>query len=461
MLHHRSFAQLRQMYRSGELSPADVARSALAHGQRVQAATNAFALLDEHRALVAATASERRWRAGKPASDLDGMPLTVKDFAAVEGWPTRRGSLTTSGAPAAESTVFVERLQQAGAVLLGKTRAPEFNWKGVTDSPGFGETRNPWNLDLTPGGSSGGCAAAVASGTVRVSFGSDAGGSVRIPAAFSGTIGLKPTYGFIPMAPLPSHFSGMAHIGPLGASTADVIDAMRIVAGSSPRDWTSGGSAACLGELPEDAMNGLKIGLLAPRRWADADAATGRAIDRVLGALRAGGIAIREIDFDIHGASAIGRRLYEIACREIVRGIPEPQHHLLDPGLVACARTTGDVDLPGYFALMHQRNQFGHALAALFEQIDVMLLPTVPIAAFAVGRDVPPGWPDQNWLSWNPYTPAFNALQAPALSFPVWPDGDLPIGVQLVARAFDDGRLLRLGAWLEARLPFRSSPLAR
>ena len=107
----------------------------------------------------------------------------------MRGWPTRRGSALTSAEPAAAHTVFVQRLADAGAVLLGKTRAPEFNWKGITDSPAFGITRNPWNPSLTPGGSSGGCAAAVAAGVVRLSMGSDAGGSIRIPAAFTGTIG--------------------------------------------------------------------------------------------------------------------------------------------------------------------------------------------------------------------------------------------------------------------------------
>lgn len=225
MIHQQAFSDLRQQYRQGKLSPVDVARSALQHADRVASLTNAFALIDVDRALAAARRSEQRWRSGQAIGDLDGMPMTIKEFAAVKGWPTRRGSLTTSADPAPESTVFVARLEEAGTVLLGKTRAPEFNWKGVTDSPGYGVTRNPWNLDLTPGGSSGGCAAAVASGVVRVSFGSDAGGSVRIPAAFSGILGLKPTFGLIPVVPVPSHFSNTAHVGPLGVSSVDLIEA--------------------------------------------------------------------------------------------------------------------------------------------------------------------------------------------------------------------------------------------
>ena len=204
MLHQTPWPRLRELYRLGEVSPMDVARSALEHAERADPIINAFALLDRAGTLAGARESEERWRQGAALGPLDGMPVAIKEFAAVRGWPTRRGSALTSAEPAAAHTVFVQRLADAGAVLLGKTRAPEFNWKGITDSPAFGITRNPWNPSLTPGGSSGGCAAAVAAGVVRLSMGSDAGGSIRIPAAFTGTIGLKPTHGRIPCRPCPA-----------------------------------------------------------------------------------------------------------------------------------------------------------------------------------------------------------------------------------------------------------------
>lgn len=453
MVHRQSFADLRLLYGRGALSPVEVARSALAHAEQVGARTNAFALLDGERALSAAATSEDRWRKGEALSPLDGMPVTVKDFAAVAGWPTRRGSRTTSGAPSTETAIFAERLLAAGAVILGKTRAPEFNWKGVTDSPAFGITRNPWNLSLTPGGSSGGCAAAVAAGVVRISFGSDAGGSVRIPAAFCGTLGLKPSFGLIPMAPLPSHFSGTAHIGVLGAASDDVLDALRIAGGRTPHDWTSA-DAPDLYAATMPPVAGLRIGLLARERWADGHAENEAAIDMVAQALGDGGFHIRAVDFDVHAASAVGRSLYEIACSAIVKGIPEAQRALLDPGLTDFARAADGMSLADYLDVLRRRDVCGNALAALFEEIDVLMLPTVPIAPFAAGMNVPPGSRHQNWFSWNPYTPAFNASQAPALSFPIWlPVQELPASVQFAARRLDDRRLLQLGAWLEERLP--------
>ena len=156
MLHQTPWPRLRELYRLGEVSPVDVARSALEHAERADPIINAFALLDRAGALAGARESEERWRQGAALGPLDGMPVAIKEFAAVRGWPTRRGSALTSAEPAAAHTVFVQRLADAGAVLLGKTRAPEFNWKGITDSPAFGITRNPWNPSLTPGGSSGG-----------------------------------------------------------------------------------------------------------------------------------------------------------------------------------------------------------------------------------------------------------------------------------------------------------------
>ncbi len=461
MIHQQSFSALRRHYRSGEVSPLDVAHSALAHAERVGALTNAFALLDHGRAMAAARLSTQRWQAGCPVGDLDGMPMTVKEFAAVRGWPTRRGSRTTSAEPAPASTVFVDRLEAAGAVLLGKTRAPEFNWKGVTDSPGFGVTRNPWNLDLTPGGSSGGCAAAVAAGVVRVSFGSDAGGSVRIPAAFSGVLGLKPTFGRIPLSPVPSPFSGTAHVGPLGLDGTDMLEALQVAGGASARDWTSTDESADARAASEQPIETLRIGVLRLTHWDEAAPVVHAAMAEVMTVLHARGLDMREVDFDVRAASRVGRDFYHLACAQIVRGIDAAARQLLDPGLVACAAAAEKFGLQDYFHLMKQRDAMGATLAGLFDDVDVLVLPTVPIMAFGAGRNVPEDWHDPDWFSWNPYTPAFNALHVPALSYPLWPGGAiLPVGVQFVARKHRDRLLLRLGTWLQSCFPIRLSPLA-
>ena len=372
----------------------------------------------------------------------------------MRGWPTRRGSALTSAEPAAAHTVFVQRLADAGAVLLGKTRAPEFNWKGITDSPAFGITRNPWNPSLTPGGSSGGCAAAVAAGVVRLSMGSDAGGSIRIPAAFTGTIGLKPTHGRIPCRPAQRLREHRAH-RPHRRRHGRAAEAYLATRGASPLDWTSNlgedGGADARPRAPASAC--CRPGAGAAQR-----APVRAALDERW-ALRADGFDVTEVDYDIEAASQVGQDLYRLGCAAAVRAIAPEQHGRLDPGLLAFVQGVDDWPISRYHAICQQRDRHANELAALHARVDLLLLPTVPLCAFEAGRDVPQDQPGADWMSWNPYTPAFNSAQVPALSYPVWAQGAaLPAGVQWVAPKYREDRLLAMGRWMETRFPVRIAP---
>ncbi|MGZ5277510.1 MAG: amidase family protein, partial [Caldimonas sp.] len=198
-----SATQLLALYRTRDASPVEATQAVLARIERVDPVLNAFCFLAPEEAMRAARASEARWWRGEPEGELDGVPASIKDLILAKGWPTLRGSRTIDreqswdvDAPASA------RLREAGAVLLGKTATPEFGCKGETNSPLTGITRNPWNPANTPGGSSGGTAAAVASGMGPISVGTDGAGSVRIPAAFCGNFGLKPSFGRVPAYPL-------------------------------------------------------------------------------------------------------------------------------------------------------------------------------------------------------------------------------------------------------------------
>jgi len=453
MIHQQSYGQLRDQYGQGQLSPLDVTESALAHAAGADRELNAFALIDRERALASARQSETRWRRGEQKSAIDGMPVSIKEFAAVRGWPTRRGSVVTPSTAAAASAVFVQRIEDAGGVLIGKTRAPEFNWKGVTDSVGYGVTRNPWNLALTPGGSSGGCAAVVAAGVVRVSMGSDAGGSVRIPAAFTGTLALKPTFGRIPVAPLPSAFHNVVHVGPIAASVAELADMMGVVAGASVHDWTSVGLET---RTTQGAVAKLRIGLLSPSRWSDSAQAVKDGMREVLDLMSNSGFEIEEVDFDVRGASAIGACLYRQGCLAVLDSLAAQDLAHIDQEFIRFARVGEGATVPQLSEVLRQRDLFANLLSELLGRVDVLVLPTMPIVAFDAGRNVPAGWNDRDWMSWNPYTPAFNVTQVPALSFPVWPrGGKLPVGIQLVAQRAREDKLLHLAGWLEALLPIR------
>src|SRR4051812_7020193 len=201
-LHLPPATRLLQLYASRELSPVDATKAALTAIERHNPRFNAFCLVDHDSALTYARQSEARWMKGAPLGLLDGVPTSVKDLILTRGWPTLRGSRTIDPEQDwHDDGVLVGSLRRAGAVLIGKTTTPEFGWKGVTDSPVYGVTRNPWKADLTPGGSSGGGAVAAACGMGALHVGTDGGGSIRIPASFTGVGGFKTTYGNVPPQP--------------------------------------------------------------------------------------------------------------------------------------------------------------------------------------------------------------------------------------------------------------------
>jgi aspartyl-tRNA(Asn)/glutamyl-tRNA(Gln) amidotransferase subunit A len=243
--------QLLALYRSGQASPTEATQAVLARIEQLNPRLNAYCLVDATSALASAAASTERWRRAEPAGPLDGVPVSIKDLILTRGWPTRRGSRTVDpDQPWDTDAPATARLREAGAVLLGKTTTPEFGCKGETNSPLTGVSRNPWNLARTPGGSSGGTAAAVAAGLGPLSVGTDGAGSVRIPAAFCGNVGLKPSFGRVPAYPL-SPFGTVAHLGPHAMSVADVALMLNVLAQPDPRDWTS---------LPPDGRD-WRIGL--------------------------------------------------------------------------------------------------------------------------------------------------------------------------------------------------------
>ena len=209
-----SATELIAQYRRKQLSPVEAVEAALHRIDSHDGVVNAFRLVDAGAAMAAAKTSEQRWMQGEPQGLVDGIPTTIKDLVLARGWSTLRGSRTTDENQTwDEDAPATARLREHGAVILGKTTTPEYGWKGVTDSPLTGITRNPWNTGRTPGGSSGGAAVAAALGMGALHVGTDGGGSVRIPAGFTGIFGHKPSFGRVPAYP-PSAFPNLSHVGP-------------------------------------------------------------------------------------------------------------------------------------------------------------------------------------------------------------------------------------------------------
>jgi aspartyl-tRNA(Asn)/glutamyl-tRNA(Gln) amidotransferase subunit A len=236
----KSAVELAAGYRAGAFSPTDAPEDVLNRVRAVNSAINAIVTLDEEGARDAALGSELRFRAGKPLGALDGIPMTIKDSVPVAGIRTTWGSrLYADHVPAADD-LAVARLRAGGAVILGMSNCPEFTLHGYTDNLVFGTTRNPWDVALTPGGSSGGAAAAVASGLGPVAIGTDAGGSIRRPSSYTGLVGLKPSLGRVPrVETFPTTLPGLEVVGPMARTVADLVAVMDTISGSDARDPTS------------------------------------------------------------------------------------------------------------------------------------------------------------------------------------------------------------------------------
>jgi aspartyl-tRNA(Asn)/glutamyl-tRNA(Gln) amidotransferase subunit A len=234
-----SATELLELYRGRALSPVEATEAALRQIELHDPRVNAYCLVDAKRALAQARKSEERYVTGEPRGRFDGVPASIKDVLLTREWPTLRGTRTADpGQEWDEDSPVAARMREHGAILLGKTTTPEYGWKGVTDSPLTGFTVNPWAPTRTAGGPSGGSAAAVAFGMGPLSVGTDGGGSVRIPAAFCGIAGQKPTNGRVPFRPA-SPFGTLAHAGSMARTVADAALMLGVLSPPDARDWTS------------------------------------------------------------------------------------------------------------------------------------------------------------------------------------------------------------------------------
>lgn len=439
-------------FRSGTWTPVDALDSALDAVRRLDGAVNAITMLDEPAARGAAELSARRWRAGEPVGPVDGVPLTVKDMVPTRGWPTYRGSnLVDDTGPWDVDAPFVARLRESGQVIFGKNTTPEFGWKGVTDSLRHGVTRNPWDPGRTSGGSSGGAAAATALGMGTWSVGTDGGGSVRIPGAFSGVVALKPTYGQVPIYPA-SPYGTLSHIGPMTRSVTDCALLLDVIARPDPRDWSA------MPTHPGSYLDGLDAGVSGTRIAFSPDLGIGRNDPEVEAAVRAAvdvlrdqGAQVDEIDLRIADPVAAFHTLWFTGAAKVIDAYGPGARERIDPGLRSAIEEFGDrATAADYLDAVAVRADLGRVMGELHTTYAALLTPTMPIAAFPAGQPAPDGWPSPLWTSWTPYTYPFNMTQQPALTVPCGFTRDgLPIGLQVVAARHDDAAALRVGRAFE------------
>jgi aspartyl-tRNA(Asn)/glutamyl-tRNA(Gln) amidotransferase subunit A len=426
--------ELLALYRSGQASPVEVTQAVLKRIERVNPQINAFCLVDEKAALASARASEARWQAhrqqGTPVGALDGVPTSIKDLILTQGWPTLRGSRTVDpNQPWDVDAPATARLREAGAVLLGKTTTPEFGCKGETNSPATGITRNPWNLNHTPGGSSGGTAAAVAAGLGPIGVGTDGAGSVRIPAAFCGNVGLKPSFGRVP------------------AYVLKQPDA---------RDWTSlppDASDYTVGL--EDGIRGLRIAYSPTLGYAkNVHPEIAAAVEAAVQQLQALGAHVEQIDPGFEDPLDITTGLWFLGAYTVWKGLSAEQQAVADPDFKAEAELGAQLSALQIQQLNQRRGVLGSHMRQFMQRFDLLVTPAVSIPAFEARAAGTVTMDPVSMLGWTPFSYPFNLTQQPAITVPCGlTRSGLPMGLQIVGPMFGDALVLRAARAFESVMP--------
>jgi aspartyl-tRNA(Asn)/glutamyl-tRNA(Gln) amidotransferase subunit A len=442
-------SELVEGFRKKTLSPVDVTRAVLSRIEQLNPKLNAFCLVSET-ALEDAKASEARWAAGQPRGLLDGVPVSIKDIILTKGWPTLRGSKTVDPkGPWNDDAPATARLREHGAVLLGKTTTPEFGWKGVTDSPLTGITRNPWNTAKTPGGSSGGAAAAVASGMGPLAVGTDGGGSIRIPCSFTGLFGIKPSFGRVPAWPL-SPFGTVAHVGPMTRTVADAALMLNVLAQPDARDWHA---------LPYDARDwrmgldrgvaDLRIAYSPDLGYAKVDPEVRKIVDDAVKLFSDLGAKVEQKDPGFTDPAPIFTTHWFSGAAFLMKGIKNQK--LVDPGLREVAAQGAKITADQLLDAQMKRGALGVHMNLFHREYDLLLTPTLSIAAFDAGKEVADKMLQERWTDWTPFSFPFNLTQQPAASIPCGlTKAGLPVGLHIVGPRYADALVLRAAQAFES-----------
>jgi aspartyl-tRNA(Asn)/glutamyl-tRNA(Gln) amidotransferase subunit A len=437
----REFAQ-------GNLSPVEVASALLQRIQRLDPEGETFRVVDPDTTGELARQAEVRLQELERGGHLDGVPVAIKDSFYTRGWSTLYGSkMVDPDQSWGRDAPSVSALKRHNAVLVGKTTMPEFGWKGVNDSPLTGITRNPWDRTKTPGGSSGGNGAALASGMTPLALGSDIGGSVRIPASFCNVVGLKPTQHIAPVR-RDAKTGLLLHAGVMARTVEDIALAMDVIAewhpnrpGRPHRPRRGTGYRDALGEDVE----GLRIALAPGLGFAEVASEVEDAVREAARTLDALDAWVTEVDPGIDDPTDLYRRLLVPTLAHSVDEVPAPRREHIDPGLAEIAEQGRAMAAVDHVGAMQERRALIGKVGRLQHHYDILLTATVPVLPFEAGREVPPDWPHRRWWTWTPLTFPFNVTGQPAISVPcAFSREGLPIGVQFVGPRHREDLVLKV-----------------
>ena len=454
--------ELAAMIRTGEISPVEAVRQSLDRIGKVQPRLNAFAFIYPEEAIEEARKAESAVMHGKKLGPLHGVPIAIKDFTPTKGKRTTRGSYAYENWVPDFNPAIVRRLLEAGAIIVGKTTTPEFAYASFTRSKLWGETLNPWDPTKTPGGSSGGSGAAVASGCISLAEGTDMGGSVRIPAAICGIVGLKPSFGRIPMDILNTVFDNISHFGPLARTVDDAALFLKVAEGPDEKDIMSQLAPIPLPDNLSSEVKGLRLAVSKNLGIYAVDHEVAMRFDVTCKNLSDAGAILEEVDlnWNIKMVEA-WYDIWRVYLADATSEVLDAYRHKMDPELLKLIDAGMNMNALHYRKLEEIRTRQWHLLMPILERNDALLCPTMALPApDKDASDTDFEWVDEKGLLHGlEMTCLFNSVgQCPVLSVPsgMTKEG-LPTGIQIVGRRFDDPTVLRIGKTIEEIQPWADS----
>ncbi|HSB41170.1 MAG TPA: amidase [Methylomirabilota bacterium] len=450
--------ELAALIRAKRVSPVEVVDAALARIERLNPALNCFAAVTAEEARDAAVAAEVAVMTGEALGPLHGVPVSIKDLVFTRRVPTTGGSRLFADHVPEEDAVCVERLKGAGAIIVGKTTTPEFGHKGVTDSPLFGVTRNPWNPALTPGGSSGGAGAAVGAGLGPLAVGTDGGGSIRVPASFCGIYGLKPSFGRVPQAPGFPGWETFSHTGPMTRTVRDAALMLDVIAGPDDRDRYSLPAAgrSFLAACDED-LAGLSVAWTPDLGYARVDPEVADLCAAAAERFESFGGHVEVVSPSWDDPEEIFRVMAGAETWSVWGERLPSDGEKMDRSLRAFLKFGATVTAAQYLGAQRRRHELWTEVQRFLARFDLLITPTVAVPPFEVGK---PGLNEINGqpcspLGWMPFCFPFNLTGQPAATVPVgFTRGGLPVGLQIVGRRHADHTVLAASAAFEAAQPW-------
>jgi len=451
--------KMAEAIRKQEISCVEVVDTILERIEKINPKINAYCTVLTEEARQAAKEADEAVKQGKHLGPLHGVPVSIKDLIFTKGTRTTFGSKIFENFIPERDAIVVQRLKAAGAIILGKTNTPEFGYKLVTDNLLFGVTRNPWNLNLTSGGSSGGAGAAVAAGLGPLAVGGDVGGSIRVPSSFCGIFGFKPSFGRIPRYPELPGWETLAHNGPMTRTVRDAALMLDVTAGPHDADRLS---------LPDEKVSYLKSVESKPKElkvawsidlgYAVVDPQVRTIVEKAVKVFEGLGWKLQEANLNFGDPEPIFRTMVLAEAAAALIDATGEWEDKIDPPLARLVEYGKDVSAIDYVRATFQRKEFWEKVYKFFEKYDVLLTPTLAVPPFAIEEGMGPRVIDGKKVSilgWTAFTFPFNLTGQPAASVPCgWTREGLPIGLQIVGRRFDDATVLQVAAAFEEASPW-------